>query len=343
MNRVFNNFRPGSGKSFRIVLRVGACHLVVACGLALMIVAAALPAQNRQTSLPNGRKIHSVARTARADSASAPQKPMPNQSRPLPALSSDEDAPNAPRVSYEGGQLTIIAQNSELSAILSLVSERTGAEIDLPLGALHERVWSGFGPGPARRVLATLLSGMRLDYAIQASDIDPQGIRRVSLKARTKLDAGSVPEQENPTSLEPEPSAEAAPVDLQTASAESQPSAETRESTANEPPTFTQVGPAEFQTSMEAANNFGTKYFRLDIVIGPNPDKNIAEDQRVTVYIGQPVGVGGSATDLPVNDSKGALVRIWIGAKDKLPRMSREIFVGDLMRLRSQSELANEK
>jgi len=39
MNRVFNNFRPGSGKSFRIVLRVGACHLVVACGLALMIVA----------------------------------------------------------------------------------------------------------------------------------------------------------------------------------------------------------------------------------------------------------------------------------------------------------------
>src|SRR6266480_3114032 len=311
MNRVFNNFRPGSGQSFRIVLRVGACHLVVGCGLALMIVAAALPAQSRQTSLPNGRKIHSVARTARADSASAPQKPMPNQPPPLAALSSDEDAPNAPRVSYEGGQLTIVAQNSELSAILSLVSERTGAEIDLPPGALHERIWSGFGPGPARKVLATLLRGMRLDYAIQASDIDPQGIRRVLLKARTKLAAVSVPEQENPTSLEPEP--------------------------------FTEVGPAEFQTSMEAANHFGTKYFRLDIVIAPNPDKNIAEDQRVTVYIGQPVGVGGSAADLPVNDSKGALVRIWIGAKDKLPRMSREIFVGDPIRLRSQSELAHEK
>jgi len=258
---------------------------------------------------------------------------MPNQSTPTPcSLVRRRCTKRRHGFSYEGGQLTIIAQNSELSAILSLVSERTGAEIDLPLGALHERVWSGFGPGPARRVLATLLSGMRLDYAIQASGIDPQGIRRVLLKARTKLDAGSVPEQENPTSLEPEPSAEAAPVDLQTAPAESQPSAETRESTANETADFHRSGAAEFQTSMEAANNFGAKYFRLDIVIGPNPDKNIAEDQRVTVYIGQPVGVGGSATDLPVNDSKGALVRIWIGAKDKLPRMSREIFVGDLTR-----------
>jgi hypothetical protein len=307
-----------------------------------MMVAAALPAQNRQTSLPNGRKIHSDAQTARADSESAPRKPMPNQPPPLPALSPDENAPIAPRVSYQGGQLTIIAENSELSAILSLVSERTGAEIDLPPGALHERIWSGFGPGPARKVLATLLSAMRLDYAIQASDTDPQGIRRVLLKTRTKLDARSVPEQENPTSLEPGPSPEAAPVDLQTASAESQPSTETRESIANEPPTFTEVEPAKFQSSMEAANNFGTKYFRLDIVISPNPDKSIAEDQRVNVYIGQPVGVGGTATDIPVNDSKGALVRIWIGAKDKLPRMSREIFVGDPIRLRSQSDLANE-
>ena len=343
MNRIFNNFRPGSGNSFRTVLRAEVCQLVARCGLALMMVAAALPAQSRHTSLLNGRKIHSVARTARADSASAPQKPMPKQPPPLPALSPDEGAPNAPRVSYEGGQLSIIAENSELSAILSLVSERTGAKIDLPPGDLHERIWSGFGPGPARKVLATMLSAMRLDYAIQASDIDPQGIRRVVLKAQTNFDVGIVPKQENPTSLELEPSPGAARVDLQTASVEAQPSIETRESTPNEPPPFTEVEPREFQTSMLAANNFNAKFFRLDIVIGPNPYENIAEDQRVTVYIGQPVGIGGTATDIPVNDGKGALVRIWIGTKDKLQGTSREILVGNPIRLHSQSELANEK
>jgi hypothetical protein len=343
MHRVFNNFHPGPGKSFRIVLHLGARQLALRCGFAIMIVAAALPAQNRQTTLPIGRKMHSVERTARADSASAPQKPMPNQPHPLPAPSPNGDTPNAPRVSYKGGQLTIIAENSELSAILSLVSARTGAEIDLPAGVLNERIWSEFGPGPARKVLATLLTAMRLDYAIQASDVDPQGIRRVLLKARTKLDAGNVPEQENPISTEPQPSPEATPVNLPTASAESQPPTETQESTANEPPTFTEVQPAGFQTSMEAANNFGTKYFRLGIVIPPNPDKSIAEGQRVTVYVGHQVGVGGTAMDIPVNDNKGAIVWILVGAYDKLPRMSREMFVGDPVRLPSQSELANEK
>ena len=327
MNRVFNNFRPGSGDSFRIVLPGGACQLVVRCVLASLIVVAALPAQNRQGSMLNGRRIHSVGLTARADSTLSPQKAMPNP--PLPSPSPDGDEPNPPRVSYEGGQLTIIAENSELSAILSLMSERTGAEIQFPPGAADERIWSVFGPGPARKVLVTFLSGTGLDYVIQASDIDPQGIRRVLLNAHSKLDARNVPEQENPAAQEPEPSRDPAPVDLQPSPAETQPSTETQESTTNESLTFTEAVPAGFRASMDTANSFETKYSRLDIVIDPSQCKSMVEDQHVAIYIGQPVGFGGTATDLPALENRGVLVRIWIGAKDKIPRMSREMFVGD--------------
>jgi hypothetical protein len=266
---------------------------------------------------------------------------MPNP--PLPSPSPNGDEPNPPRVSYEGGQLTIVAENSELSAILSLVSERTGAEIHHPPGAADERIWSVFGPGPARKVLATFLSRMGMDYAIQASEIDPQGIRLVLLNAHTELDAGNEPEQENPTAQEPEPSPKPMPEDLQPASAESRPSTETQESTTNESPTFTEAAPVELQASMDAANGFETKFSRLDIVIDPNPYKSIDEDQRFAVYIGQPVGVGGAATDLPVKENRGVLIRIWIGAKDEIPHMSCEMFVGVPIQPRSQSELANEK
>jgi hypothetical protein len=89
-------------------------------------------------------------------------------------------------VSYEDGQLTIIAENSKLGDILAAVSERMSADIELPASASDERIWVRLGPGPARRVLAALLGGTDLDYVIQASDTDPEGIQSVLLTARTK-------------------------------------------------------------------------------------------------------------------------------------------------------------
>lgn len=114
---------------------------------------------------------------------------------PPPPPTPGEMAPNPPNVSYEGGQLTITAENSTLSSILSAVGSATGANMDLPPGAASDRVWISLGPGPARAVLAALLVGTDLDYVIQASDEDQSRIQSVLLSPRNKGgrpgDAGS--------------------------------------------------------------------------------------------------------------------------------------------------------
>jgi hypothetical protein len=73
-----------------------------------------------------------------------------------------------------------------LGDILAAVSERMGADIEIPASASDERIWVRLGPGPARRVLAALLGGTDLDYIIQASETDPEGIQSVLLTPRTK-------------------------------------------------------------------------------------------------------------------------------------------------------------
>ena len=104
---------------------------------------------------------------------------------PVP-LTPGQMAPNPPGVSYEDGQLTIVAENSTMSDILTAVGAITGASIEVPSGAGAERVWVQLGPGPARAVLAALLGGTDLDFVIQASDADPTRIQSVLLTPRIK-------------------------------------------------------------------------------------------------------------------------------------------------------------
>src|ERR1700682_589919 len=116
--------------------------------------------------------------------ALAPQEPMAQQA---PPPSTPEQAlPSAPQVSYEAGQLTINAENATLADVMSLVHTLMGADIDLPASASGERIWVRLGPGPARKVLATLLGGPTLAFVIQASnsDTDPDGIQTVILTPR---------------------------------------------------------------------------------------------------------------------------------------------------------------
>jgi hypothetical protein len=125
-------------------------------------------------------------------------EPQKANARPLPTAStSTQAAPGSLQVSYENGELTIIAENSLLSDILSEVHARMGADIDLPASASGARIWVRLGPGPARRILAELLSGTELNYVIQASDTDADGIRSVLLTPRGKATAtpGNASEQ----------------------------------------------------------------------------------------------------------------------------------------------------
>jgi len=119
--------------------------------------------------------------------------PLPQQEPPA-YIPPEQLPPKAPVVSYESGELTIVAENSTLSDILAALRTCMGSDIDLPSSASAERMWAKLGPGPARKVLAALLSQTNLDYLIQASDseTDPDGIRSVSLTPRTDAPGATV-------------------------------------------------------------------------------------------------------------------------------------------------------
>ena len=96
-----------------------------------------------------------------------------------------------PQVSYQGGMLTIVAQNSSLGDILREVHKTTGAVIDVPATA-SERVVGQIGPGPAREVLATLLNGTSFNYVLVGSMSDPTTLASVILTTRTAGGGGAV-------------------------------------------------------------------------------------------------------------------------------------------------------
>ncbi|MGD0791681.1 MAG: hypothetical protein ABR920_07900 [Terriglobales bacterium] len=89
------------------------------------------------------------------------------------------------KVSYQGGLLTISAQNSTLGEILRDVRKLTGASIDVPPGSgVNERVVTHLGPGAPRDVLAGLLNGSAFNYVMLGSSSDPTAVSSVILMAK---------------------------------------------------------------------------------------------------------------------------------------------------------------
>src|SRR6266853_6321638 len=192
MNRVFNELRVAFGRALRLSLEMHSRKVfAVVCGLGVMIVAPAVSAHKLPAPPPSSRKPPSLADST-LPALSSPPVPQEQVLQQVPApLSAEQGTPSRHQVSYEDGQLTIIAENSKLGDILAAVSERMGADIEIPASASDERIWVRAGPGPARRVLAAVLGGTDLDYVIQASETDPDGILSVLLTPRTRA-AGAV-------------------------------------------------------------------------------------------------------------------------------------------------------
>jgi hypothetical protein len=187
MSRFFNNMQAAFERALRPRLRVHNPELFPALiGLGIMLLAPAVSAQRLLTPNSTSQNTHGASQSVLTATASktTQQEQMPQQG--TSAGTPEQAQPKPPQVTYEGGQLTIIAENSQLSDILASLRACMGADIDLPASASGERIWARFGPGPARKVLATLLSGTKLDYIIQASDTDPDGIRNVWLTPRTE-------------------------------------------------------------------------------------------------------------------------------------------------------------
>lgn len=91
-------------------------------------------------------------------------------------------------VSYGDGLLGIRANKATLSEVLTMVQQRTGAEISIPPGAEQEKVVAEIEAAPASEVLARLLNGSRFNFLIVNSADDSRRIDRVILSPRAEFD-----------------------------------------------------------------------------------------------------------------------------------------------------------
>jgi len=161
-----------------------------------------------QTPAPDG----APATTPHPNSHKAPTPvvlpPMP--SGPLSQLPMDQIPPTPAKVTFEGGLLTISAQNSTLGEILRDVRKLTGASIEIPPGSngANERVVTHLGPGAPRDVLAVLLNGSSFNYVMIGSNSDPTAVSSVVLMSKPPVSgepqtAAAVVYQNNPTPMPP--------------------------------------------------------------------------------------------------------------------------------------------
>jgi hypothetical protein len=108
-----------------------------------------------------------------------PYTPAPLQPVPL-----DQTPAVAPKVSFQDGQLSIVAHNSTLADVLRAVRKQTGADLEIPPSA-SERVVADIGPGPARDVLAELLNGTHFNYVLVGSATDPTAVESIVLTPKS--------------------------------------------------------------------------------------------------------------------------------------------------------------
>ena len=199
MSEIFNDLQEAPGIGFPVTLRIKPRRLLVSLLIfTVSIGTSAAAAHKLQTPVAGRQKIYSSPRSELTASLGGPEHQSQGLRESRMALLANPLIPeqagaNQLRVSYEDGKLTIIAENSLLSDVLSAVRAQTGADIELPPGASSQRIWARLGPGPARSVLATLLDSTSLDYVIRASETDPQSIQSILLMVREKTATSTVP------------------------------------------------------------------------------------------------------------------------------------------------------
>ncbi len=143
--------------------------------LATPLLLAQTPAQPAHPTAPH-RKSHK---------APTPLVLPPLPGGPLSQLPMDQIPATPAKVSYQGGLLTISAQNSTLGEILRDVRKVTGASIEVPSGpGAGERVVTHLGPAPPLDVLAGLLNGSSFNYVLLGSSSNPTAILSVILSPK---------------------------------------------------------------------------------------------------------------------------------------------------------------
>lgn len=99
--------------------------------------------------------------------------------------------------------------------------------------------------------------------------------------------------------------------------------------------------PPTIDAALEEAYHFAAIYFPFTDIVVTDPYKHVADGLTLAFYIGQSRVIGGTMTDMVAYETHGVFVQIWVGTKDKLPRMSRAVFRSDPLQLRHQAEFSN--
>jgi hypothetical protein len=154
----------------------------------------------------SGKIVNNAPTTAPVPAATQPQVQVP--AYVPPPLRPAQMAAIAPRISYQNGQLTVVAENTNLSDILNGIRAATGVKIETAGGAGSERVAAIIGPASVRDVLLTLLEGSRYDFILMGSLNDPDRIERVVLTPKSNsagLSASNAPRPAAPAAEEAVP------------------------------------------------------------------------------------------------------------------------------------------
>lgn len=103
---------------------------------------------------------------------------------PLQPLPLDQLPAVAPKVTYERGQLTVVAHNCTLADVLRAIKKQIGADVDIPPSAT-ERVVADLGPAGPRQVIADLLNGTHFNYVMVGSASDPSVVQSLALTPKS--------------------------------------------------------------------------------------------------------------------------------------------------------------
>jgi hypothetical protein len=192
-------FQPGTRNFFMRVRRLN-------FSMFLLTFVFLFAGMNSAQATPKKAKHKSAVPETAIEVVPAPPPPPPLRPEQLPAV--------APQVSYQNGQLTIVARNSTLGDILRAVHTKTGANVELPGGA-PERVVGQFGPGPSRDVVASLLNGTHFNYVMLGSAGNSERLDRLILSPKVGGDVSSpgaaqppVQAQNQPDQVPPQPDAQ---------------------------------------------------------------------------------------------------------------------------------------
>jgi hypothetical protein len=161
----------------------------------LIVVAFALLIAS--SSYATQKPVSSKRPAKKVQPAPTPQ-PAPQPAPPPPPSTLEQLPTSAPQVSFQNGQLVIVARNSTLGDVLRAVRNQTGANVEIPANAT-ERVVGRFGPGPARDVLASLLNGSHFNYVMLGSATNPNALDHVIVTGKAgEVTAPASPSQPNP-------------------------------------------------------------------------------------------------------------------------------------------------